>query len=285
VYPLKLHTLSTRLHDKPADIDLVLLNRCDLSRSSIIQVHDKWASIPMVNDEAEVYWGVVSLSPLLFVCPKGLGIVSHANLAGNPKPVTLHNPGACRYCGAFGCMHSSGTAYNIVLHASINGVDNIHQTPQECGACGTIAGSTRADLVQLGSAGATSKAPKSSIALNLANLLLNIEGSNASLAAGQVKNGLALQNYGKLQLHSNGYFEGEEVLMGADQIRSTLAAHRDTRATINMIEEENYNDCPSCTGLFAHPGSIHDGLMKIKINLPKNLNSIAANQNGRTVSP
>jgi hypothetical protein len=86
-----------------------------------------------------------------------------------------------------------------VKHASVFGSYQIHRVQQECGACKATAGNTRADALQLGCAAATPTSSESTIDINLATLLVNIEGSNASLSAGQLKQAFMLHSHGALQ--------------------------------------------------------------------------------------
>jgi hypothetical protein len=80
-------------------------------------------------------------------------------------------------------------------------------------------------------------------------------------------------------LWQGGTFKG----IGENQLRSALAAVRDTVTVTNILEEENYNDCPACDGPFASPGVSHDGLMKVKSRLPRSTANHATEE-GRTVS-
>jgi hypothetical protein len=87
----------------------------------------------------------------------------------------------------------------VVSHASVFGSYQIHRVQQECGACKVTAGSTRADAFQLGCAAATPTSSESTIDINLATLLVNVEGSNASLSAGQLQQAFVLHSHGALQ--------------------------------------------------------------------------------------
>jgi hypothetical protein len=87
-----------------------------------------------------------------------------------------------------------------------------------------------------------------------------------------------------LHLHGGTLLQGSTFKgIGENQLRSALAAVRDTVTVTNILEEENYNDCPACDGPFASPGVSHDGLMKVKSRLPRSTANHATEE-GRTVS-